>query len=90
MNYTQFYRSPMRTPKRGEEEKMNLPDSIIKNPGKRRKLHESKSYLTLNDENNKSNGRIINNKRNKGNLFSKKFKSIDYDDENEDYNDLDE
>ena len=68
MNYSQFYRSPIRPRKMNEEEKSNVGGSAIRRPGKRKKLHGSSSVLALSRPGDKEiyNGRNNNIDRNKG------------------------
>ena len=90
MNFSQYYRSPMRSPKNNKEEKPIKTGSIIKRPGKRRNLHGSKSFLNKSGENIRNNDKNNNNYRSRGNIFDRRFRSIEYDDENEEDNYSDE
>ena len=84
MNYSQFYRSPIRPRKMNEEEKSILPATIIKKPAKRKIIHGSHSFLDISNpigEKNK-NKKNVNISRSRGNIrFDPRFKSIEYDDE---------
>ena len=74
MNYSQFYRSPIRTPKIPEDEK-SLIGNRIRRPGERK--NTQKSYL--NNSRYNRNGRN-NFDRSRGKIeFDPKYRSIDYD-----------
>ena len=75
MNYSQFYRSPIRTPKIPEDEK-SLIGNRIRRPGERK--NTQKSYL--NNSRYNRNGRNNNFDRSRGKIeFDPKYRSIDYD-----------
>ena len=88
MNYSQFYRSPIRPRKMNEEEKTDVGGTVIRRPGKKKKLHGSASVLGLSRQGDNSiyNGRN-NNNRNKGrNQYGSRNKSIENDEEYDEYN----
>ena len=92
MNYSKFYRSPIRRLKINEEEKSEIGgDSVIKIPGKRKILHGSQSLLTIRsgDKNlldTKSNKSNFDRSRGKIRFGSRFNKSIENEDEDDDYN----
>ena len=68
MNYSQFYRSPMKSPKIEEEEK-SLIGNRIKRPGERQ--NTQRSFMKRKGRNfDRSRGKIE---------FDPKYRSIDYD-----------
>ena len=93
MNFSQFYRSPIRPRRINEDEKSPFGGSVIRKPGKRRNIHGSPSFLSTSNSRNK-NRRNENIDRSKGKIrFDPRFRSIEYDDGNnndEDYNYSDE
>ena len=92
MNFSQFYRSPNRSRNKitNDAEKSYIGGgSFIKRPGKNKKMHSSLSYMDMNRRGNRNFG-SNNIERNKGKIqFNPRFKSINYDDEDE-YNFSDE
>ena len=76
MNYSQFYRSPMKTPKAKEDEK-SLIGKRIRRPGERK---NTQNTSFLNSSSVWRNGRNNNIDRSRGKIeFDPKYRSIDYD-----------
>jgi hypothetical protein len=81
MNYSQFYRSPMRTPSKVEEEEKSLIANRIRRPGDRQNTQKSFMNTSLNTSRyNSKLGRNYNIDRSRGKIeFDPKYRSIDYD-----------
>ena len=81
MNYSQFYRSPMRTPSKFEEEEKSLIANRIRRPGERQNTQKSFMNTSLNTSRyNSKLGRNYNIDRSRGKIeFDPKYRSIDYD-----------
>ena len=91
MNFSQFYRSPIR-PRKIIEDKKFYGNSVIRRPGKKRNILGSPSFLSKSISRDKKR-RNENNYRTKGNIrFDPRFRSIEYDvgNDDEDYNYSDE
>ena len=91
MNFTQFYRSPLKPPYHEEEEKSSTGHRI-KRPGERKRTHKgtmsnSNSRYFRNNRNQGSN----NIERNRGKIeLDPRYRSIDYDNRYDDYEDSDD
>ena len=94
MNFSQFYRSPVHSCKNIFEEEKSKIGNIIRIPRKKRIIRESPSYVGISNSREKIKNYSKNNKnidRSKGKIeFDPRFKSIQYDDEDDDYNYIDE
>ena len=93
MNFAQFYRSPNRTrnsniTNANENDKTSVGRAYIKRPGQRRKMQGSQSYINITNSGRKNINIGSNNiDRSKGKIqLDPKFKSIQYDDEGDEYN----
>ena len=88
MNYTQFYKTPIRTPL-PEEEDRNLIGNRIKRPGDRHKTQKNFMSISRNMKNNKYN--IRNIERSGGKIeLDPKYKTIDFDNGYGEYEDSDD
>ena len=91
MNFTQFYRSPLKPPYHEEEEKSSTGHRI-KRPGERKRTHKgtmsnSNSRYFRNNRNQGSN----NIERSRGKIeLDPRYRSIDYDNRYGDYEDSDD
>ena len=91
MNFSQFYRSPNRTRNpniTNDNDKTSVGRTYIKRPGQRRKMQGSQSYINITNSGRKNKNIGSNNiDRSKGKIqLDPKFKSIQYDDEGDEYN----
>ena len=88
MNYSQFYKTPIRTPL-PEEEDRNLIGNRIKRPGDRHKTQKNFMSTSRNMKNNKYN--IRNIERSGGKIeLDPKYKTIDFDNGYGEYEDSDD
>ena len=88
MNYSQFYKTPIRTPL-PEEEDRNLIGNRIKRPGDRHKTQKNFMSISRNMKNNKYN--IRNIERSGGKIeLDPKYKTIDFDNGYGEYEDSDD
>ena len=83
MNYSQFYRSPIRPKKLNEEEKSTLGGTIsIRRPEKRKIMNASRSFLDISHYKENKKNRRNNKDKSKGKIrFDPRFKSIEYEDD---------
>ena len=90
MNYSQFYRSPIRTPK-VEEEDQTLIGNRIRRPGDRKRTQKSFISNFSNSRNLKNNIGSNNIERSRGKIeLDPKYRSIDYDNGYGEFEDSDE
>ena len=90
MNYSQFYRSPIRTPK-VEEDEQTLIGNRIRRPGDRKKTQRSFISNFSNSRNLKNNIGSNNIERSRGKIeLDPKYRSIDYDNGYGEFEDSDE
>ena len=77
MNYSQFYRSPIKTPNIVEEEEKNLIGNRIKRPGQNQRQNTQRSFLNTSRYNRNYGRNGFDRSRGKIN-FDPKYRSIDY------------
>ncbi len=77
MNYSQFYRSPIKTPNIVEEEEKNLIGNRIKRPGQNQRQNTQRSFLNTSRYNRNYGINGFDRSRGKIN-FDPKYRSIDY------------
>ena len=88
MNYSQFYRTPIRTPL-PEEEDLSLIGNRIRRPGDRHKTQKNIMSTSRKMKNSRNNIRNIERSRGKIEL-DPKYKTIDFDNGYGEYEDSDE